>query len=89
MQKLFFPRVHVFREKFLPLLWFYLSSAEQFGVCPKAHQLDDIPLLVNPYQQEIALDVALHAALVAPGEHVWQVLFGNGLLVFQHLDHFS
>ena len=89
MQKLFFPQVYVCREKFLPLLWFYLSSAEQFGVCPKAHQLDDIPLLVNPYQQEIALDVALHAALVAPGEHVWQVLFGNGLLDFQHLDHFS
>ncbi len=89
MQKLFFPRVHVCREKFLPLLWFYLSSAEQFGVCPKAHQLDDIPLLVNPYQQEIALDVALHAAFVLPCEHVWQVLFGNGLLVFQHLDHFS
>lgn len=85
MQKLFFPRVHVCREKFLPLLWFYLSLAEQFGVCPKAHQLDDIPLLVNPYQQEIALDVALHAAFVLPCEHVGLVFLGDGYLVGKHL----
>jgi hypothetical protein len=52
----------------------------------QSHQLDDIPLSVNPYQQEITLDMAFEAAFVVANERVWEILFGYRLLINQQVQ---
>ena len=52
----------------------------------QSHQLDDIPLSVNPYQQKITLDMAFRAAFVVADERVWEILFGYRLLINQQVQ---
>ena len=54
---------------------------EEFRVRTQSHQLYNIPLVVNPYQEEITLDMTLQATLVIAYKRMWEVLFGYRLLV--------
>lgn len=52
----------------------------------QSHQLYDIPLTVNPYQEEITLDMTLQATFVVANKRVWEVFFGYRLLVNQQVQ---
>ena len=60
---------------------------EEFRVRTQSHQLYNIPLVVNPYQEEITLDMTLQATLVIAYKRMWEVLFGYGLLVYQQVQN--
>ena len=45
-------------------------------VCAETQQLDRVCIFVNPYQQEVVLDVALHASLVDAVKLMRFVSFG-------------
>lgn len=51
---------------------------EEFRVRTQSHQLYNIPLVVNPYQEEITLDMTLQATLVIAYKRMWEVLLGIG-----------
>ena len=56
----------------------------------EADKLNDVSLLVEPYQQEVTLDVTFHAALVLSRKHVRLILRRDGLFVPKHLkNHFQ
>ena len=61
---------------------------EEFRVRTQSHQLYNIPLVVNPYQEEITLDMTLQATLVVAYKWVWEVLFGYRLLVDQQIQKY-
>ena len=50
----------------------------------KTDKFDDIACLINPYQQEITVDMALHTTFVFAMEHVWQIFGRDRLLILQH-----
>ena len=50
-------------------------------MCAEAYQFDDIGFFVNPYQQEIILNVALHAAFVVAMKLVGFVVRWYRLLI--------
>lgn len=50
-------------------------------MCTKAYQLYDVALGVNPYQKEIILNVALHAAFVVAMKLVGFVVRWYRLLI--------
>ena len=54
---------------------------------PQTYQLYDIPLGVNPYQQEITLNMAFQAAFVVANKRMWEVFFGYRLLVYQQIQN--
>ena len=63
------------------------SKPEQFVVGSKTKQSDDIINFVNPYQQKIVLDVALHAPLVYAVQLVRAVFHGNTACLLKSLGH--
>ena len=53
----------------------------------KAHELDDVPLFVYPYQQEVVSNVALHASSVVCVKFVWGEFWRYRNLTFQHFQN--
>lgn len=49
----------------------------------KTYKLDNIMHLVNPYQEKVSLNVALHAAFVVALQQVRFELGGDGLLRYR------
>ena len=46
--------------------FFQLKLLEQLTMAAQSYQLDDVSILVVPYQQEVTIDMTLQAALVLP-----------------------
>ena len=56
-------------------------------VCAETYQFYDIGFFVEPYQQEIILDMTLHETLQLAGKHVRFVCGGHCPTLFQVLQH--
>jgi hypothetical protein len=54
----------------------------------QSYQLDDVSILVIPYQQEVAIDVAFQAAFVFPAKRMREINSGDGKLQLKHLEYF-
>lgn len=52
------------------------------------HKLDDVSIGVEPYQQIVVLDMALHAALVLAFKRVGLEIGRNGFLLSEQFQHF-
>ena len=53
----------------------------------EAYQFYDIGFCVDPYQQEIVLNMTFHKAFQLAGKHVWFVLGWYRPALFQVLQH--
>ena len=49
---------------------FLFLQSKQFVMASKAQEVDDVVVLVNPNEQEVALNMTLHATLVPAMKHV-------------------
>ena len=54
----------------------------------QSNQLDDVSILVIPYQQKVAIDVALQTPFVFSAQRMREIICRNGLLVLKHFEHF-
>ena len=56
-------------------------------MCAEAYQFYDIGFFVNPYQQEIILNMTLHETLQLAGKHMGFIRGWYSTALFQVLQH--